>query len=211
MLDNYYVEEIRCEVGKKFVRDHHYSHGSHNGPSGCYGLFDKDILIGVCLFATPCSENVRSSVFGKEYKQHVAELHRLVILDVTPRNTESWFVSRCLKLYKQKRPHIWAVVSFADGTEGHAGTIYQALNFNYYGVSGKARFYRDVDGRLRHPRQNGVNISVAEATSRGWTIAKREGKHRYVIFLPDDKRHLRQLQQMCVLQYSQYPKGTVRV
>jgi len=31
------------------------------------------------MYATPCSEAVRASVFGKEYKDHVTELHRLHI------------------------------------------------------------------------------------------------------------------------------------
>ena len=135
------------------------------------------------MFATPCSENVRSSVFGKEYKNSVTELHRLHILDVTPKNTESWFISKCLKLLKKEKPHIKAVVSFADSTEGHNGVIYQACNFFYYGKTGKSRFYRDENNRLRHPRQSGVNITLKKAKSMGWKPEIRDGKNRYVIFL----------------------------
>ena len=79
MID-YTIEKITTKLAKEYIHKNHYSHGSHNGPSPCYGLFDESSLIGVCMFATPCSENVRSSVFGKEYKDHVTELHRLHIL-----------------------------------------------------------------------------------------------------------------------------------
>lgn len=159
----------------------------------CWGLFAGETLIGVCAFATPNSENVRSSVFGPEYKQHVTELHRLVILDVTPTNTESWFIARALRGLKQYRPGIWAVLSFADSTEGHNGTIYQATNALFTGTTSRARFWRDPTGRLRHPRQNGHNVTPAEAKEMGWKPEMREAKRRYLFLLPDDRRHKKTL------------------
>ena len=188
--ESYKVIKIDAKTAKAYIHVNHYSHGSHNGPSPCYGLFDSDSLIGVLMFATPCSENVRASMFGTEYKDGVVELHRLHILDVTPHNTETWFIARCLKLLKQDRPQTLGVISFADATEGHAGTIYKASNFLYCGTTGKARFYLDKDGRLRHPRQNGVNISVAKATELGWKPVIREGKHRYIYLLSKKAKYL---------------------
>lgn len=186
---NYEIRVISTKMAKEYIHKHHYSHGSHNGPSPCIGLFEEDKLIGALMFATPCSENVRSSIFGKEYKSHVTELHRLHILDCTPRNTESWFIVRCLRKLKEVKPHIWGVVSFADESAGHSGMIYQATNATYYGRSSKARFYLDETGRLRHPRQAGVNITLAKAKEMGWTPTMREGKYRYLYLLGDDKRH----------------------
>lgn len=119
----YVVKRIPCKVAKSYICDNHYSHGCHNGPSPCYGLFDNDELIGVLMFATPCSENVRASVFGPEMKDAVIELHRLHIKDVTPKNAESWFISRCLKMLHADKPQIKAVISFSDTTQGHEGTI----------------------------------------------------------------------------------------
>jgi len=97
-VNDYRVEKIKPKLAKEYIHKNHYS---HNGPSPCYGLFDKNDLIGVCMFATPCSENVRASLWGENTKDHVIELHRLHILDVTPKNTESWFISRVLKELKK--------------------------------------------------------------------------------------------------------------
>ena len=102
MID-YEVRKISAKEAKEYIHKNHYSKGSHNGPSPCYGLFEKENLIGAMMFATPCSENVRSSIFGKEHKDNVTELHRLHILDITPKNTESWFIARCLKQLKIDR------------------------------------------------------------------------------------------------------------
>jgi hypothetical protein len=192
-LINYSIKQIKFSIARDYIKEHHYSHGCHNGASPCFGLYDEEKLIGVLMFATPCSEHVRSSVFGKEHKQSVTELHRLHILDCTPKNTESWFISRCLKKLKETKPHIWAVISFADNTEGHEGTIYKATNAYRLGKSAKELFFIDQDGRLRHKRQNGKNISVKEGKELGWQPVKREAKNRYMWLLPDNKRHRKEL------------------
>ena len=193
----YSVVRIKYADARSYIKENHYSHGCHNGASPCYGLFDKENLIGVCMFATPCSENVRSSIFGEEYKSWVTELHRLHILDITPKNTESWFISRCLKHLKLDKPEIRAVLSFSDTTVGHEGTIYKATNAYRIGATGSSTFFIDELGRLRHPRQCGVNITKEEASTRGWTPTKRGAKNRYLYLLPDNKLELKKLRQMC--------------
>ena len=194
---DYAVRRIPSGVAKAYIREHHYSHGCHNGPSPCYGLFDGESLIGVLMFATPCSENVRASVFGPEHKACVTELHRLHVLDVTPRNAESYFIARCLRLLKEDKPEIKAVLTFSDRTEGHDGTIYKATNAYRLGSTGAATFYLDGDGRLRHPRQNGVNISKEEAETRGWTPVRRQSKNRYLYLLPRSQGERRHLERLC--------------
>jgi hypothetical protein len=202
MNENYIVKIISAKVAKEYIRTNHYSHGCHNGPSPCFGLYEQEQLIGVLMFATPCSENVRSSVFGKEHKDSVTELHRLHILDITPKNTESWFISKCLKMLKEVKPHIKAVISFSDSTEGHTGVIYRATNAMYLGQTGKATFYVDVDGRLRHPRQSGVNISLEEAEKRNWKPVKRMSKNRFLWLLPKSKVEKKYLTKLLKLQDS---------
>lgn len=196
MID-YEVKRIPCKQAKEYIIANHYSHGCHNAPSPCYGLFDQGNLIGVLMFATPCSENVRSSIFGKEYKSWVTELHRLHILDVTPKNTESYFISQCLKLLKQDKPEIRAVISFSDTTIGHEGVIYKATNAYRVGKTGSAVFYIDRAGRLRHPRQNGENISREEAKNRGWEPVKRQSKNRYLYLIYHSKKERKELIALC--------------
>lgn len=204
-FSNYSVEMIPAKIGKQFIIEHHYSHGVHNGPI-CVGLLLEGRLVGVCAFAAPSSENVRSSIFGEDYKESVIELHRLVLLDEVPKNGESFFIVRALKELKKHRSYYNAVVSFADPTENHLGVIYQATNALYCGRSAPATFYLDETGRLRHPRQNGKNITSDLAKERGWVPTKREGKHRYLYLLPNDRRHLKELKSKFKLQVIPYPK-----
>lgn len=196
---DYTVQKIACKTAKEYIKEHHYSHGCHNSPSPCYGLFDGGSLIGVCMFATPCSEAVRASIFGnsKEDKDSVVELHRLHILDVTPKNAESFFISRCLKMLKTDRPKTKAVISFSDTTQGHSGVIYQASNFYFIGKTSPATFYVDKDGRLRHPRQNGHNVTKDEARNLGWKPVKRFAKNRYLYFISSSKVERKHLIKRC--------------
>lgn len=201
-FSDYCVKRVKSSFAKEFIRLNHYSKSCHNGPSPCYGLYVGEFLAGVCVFATPCSENVRSSVFGPEYKSNVTELHRLFIFDTvlgkkTPKGTESWFISRCLKQLKKDKPQICAVITFADSTEGHKGTIYKATNAIFCGMTTKATFYLDQDNRLRHPRQNGANISVDVAYTKGWVPVKRLSKYRFLYLLPDSKGHKKKLYRLC--------------
>ena len=156
------------------------------------------------MFATPCSERVRASVFGIDYKDRVTELHRLHILDVTPKNTESWFIARCLKLLQQDKPQIRAVISFSDLTEGHSGVIYKATNAFLCGQTCRKTFYLDDGGRLRHPRQCGVNISKQMAVKMGWRAVKRESKNRY-IYIIGNKREIKIYSRLC--KYEQVRRG----
>ena len=191
---DYEVRKIDSITAKEYIKKNHYSHGCHNGPSPCFGLFDNvGELIGVLMFATPCSENVRASIFGKDRKDEVTELHRLHILDVTPKNAESYFIVRCLKLLKKIKPKIKAVISFSDTTVGHEGTIYKATNAYRCGTTGKSTFYIDETGRLRHPRQNGVNITKEMAELKGWKPVVRQAKNRYLYILATNRKEGKQL------------------
>jgi len=204
--NKYIIKLIDKITAVTYIKNNHYSKTCSPNPYPCYGLFEKDKLIGVLAFAVPCSENVCSSFFGKEYKRNILELHRLHIMDCTPINTESWFIASCLKLLKQKEPTIYGIVSFADASENHSGVIYQATNAYYLGKTNSATFYRDKEGRLRHPRQkthiNGkrvtYNVDLKDAEKRGWIPEKRLGKHRYFYLLPNDKRHKKELIKLCL-------------
>jgi len=196
------VERIPSKVAKEYIRREHYSKGSHNGPSPCYGLFtpsEDQTLLGVLMFATPCSENVRASVFGPEYKDAVVELHRLHVIDGTPKNTESYFIARALRKVVVDRPSTRGVLSFSDTTEGHTGVIYQATNAYRIGHTGRAKFFLDGDGRLRHPRQNGVNISEEEAFARGWKSVVRQAKNRYLWIVGPSIAERKKFRRLCKL------------
>ena len=160
-------------------------------------LFPIDLLIGVIAFCNPISERVRSSVFGHLEKDAVTELSRLHILDVTPKNTESYFISRALKLLKQDYPKYKAVITFADSTEGHTGVVYKATNAYFLGTTANGVSYYDKANRLRTARQNSVNCKEDDLKRLGWKKTIRQVKHRY-LYLLGNKREKKVSMKKCL-------------
>ena len=235
-FDDFIIGTLPLRRARPFFREHHYSGGCGNAAM-CWSLLHQPTgtILGVIAFQTPISENTRKSIFEvgsvesgiaswnqcpcnhieetHGYREHVTELHRMAIIDEAPPNTATWFISRALDRLKEYKPKYWAVISMADSTEGHDGTVYQAASADYYGTSRARKCYVDEDGRLRNKRQCGVNISKAEAEGRGWETVQRETKHRYLFWLPDryregdrlptsSKEHLRQ---MASVEFQDYP------
>ena len=110
-----------------FIEKWHYS-GSINGciADFCYGLYDGEMLIGALFFGRMAMANQYRRFADSPEK--VIELRRLCCIDDTPKNTESYFIGRSLRLLRTD----WRaglVVSYADTEYGHQGTIYRASNF----------------------------------------------------------------------------------
>lgn len=80
----------------------------------------------------------------------VVELHRLCCIDNTLKNTESFFVSRCLRWLKQNTD-IKVVISYSDLEYGHEGAIYKAANFEFIGQT-KDNKIIEYNGKRYHEK-----------------------------------------------------------
>lgn len=122
------VEVVDKRVATDLVIEHHYLH-RRPPMSYAFGLLadSANSVIGVCTFGVPPSRHLQMGVCPSD-PSLVIELNRLWVDDVAPHNTESWFVSRCLKML----PAL-LVVSYADLKMCHVGYVYRALNFHYAG------------------------------------------------------------------------------
>ena len=120
------VEVMSSRDAAQMVVEHHYLH--RRPPiSHAFALHHLGQVVGVVTFGVPASRHLQKGACPSD-PQQVLELNRLWVHDKMPRNTESWFVSRALKMLP---PRI--IVSYADTRENHYGYIYRALNFNYAG------------------------------------------------------------------------------
>jgi hypothetical protein len=79
--------------------------------------------VGVLVFALPPRET------NKRYGGVTWELARLWIDDSIPANSETFLISKGVKWVHQNRPEVEVLVSYADPSAGHNGTIYKAANW----------------------------------------------------------------------------------
>ena len=98
------------------------------------GMWHGPLLVGVIVFALPPRETM------KRYRVPLAwELARLYIMDSEPFNSETWFMARAIKFVKANHPEVKALVSYADPSAGHQGTIYRAANWKQDGRTDQER------------------------------------------------------------------------
>ena len=155
------------KAARTIVEREHYLH--RKPPvSFAFSLSESCEIVGVCTFGIPASHHMLMSACPTDPSK-VIELNRLWVHDRMPRNTESWFVSRCLKLMP---PRI--VVSYADTSYGHQGYIYRALNFHYAG-------WTDMDRktpRFDYVPRNGKHSRDAFRSGE-WVRIRRKPKIKY--------------------------------
>lgn len=211
--DSWVVRSIPYAEAKEWVLCKHYA---HRLPTICYafGLYDGQLLQGVCTFGIPATQELIVGSMGIDYKDNFLELNRLVVNDGLPRNALSFFVSRCLKAL----PTPMVVVSYADSGMGHHGYIYQATNWIYTGMSDKHISWvvdglegmhgrHIMDGTKKVGRRGNKHESLVQKYGDRVTKVERSRKYRYFQFL-GDKRQVRKM--MRDLKYpviKVYPKG----
>lgn len=129
--------------------------------------------VGVCVFALPPRET------HKRYGCTTWELARLWIEDGIPANAETFFIAASIKYIRKNRPDVGALVSYADPSVGHSGTIYRASNWKPDGRT---------DGERKTPRFDYACADTGKKYSRRGHVPEgtrlvripRVSKHRYV-------------------------------
>lgn len=129
--------------------------------------------LGVIVFALPPRETM------KRYGGETWELARLWIEDSVPANAETFLIARAVRFIRQQHPAVKALVSYADPSAGHAGTIYKAANWAVDGRTDQGRKtprfdYADADTGKKYSRRGHVPDGV--------TIKRipRVSKYRFV-------------------------------
>ena len=169
--DKYHITPITYGQSEPYIMNLHYA---HRMPviTYAYGLFESHDLVGVVTYGIPASPNLCEGIAGKEYKNHVIELNRLVLRD-NKKNQASILISSSLKLLP--KPKI--VVSYADTDQKHKGVVYQATNFLFTGTTKERTDKASSDGN--HARHNLGDSNLRQ---------KRSAKHRYIYFHADKKQ-----------------------
>ena len=154
-LQGYWVQETTFNhTVRKFLKRWHYSdyvniQAKHTFCLFREGNFGIPEMVGVCVYTRPAGPTAGQSYYP-EAPDKVLELRRLCLIDETPKNAESFFVSRSIKWLKQNTD--WEfILSYADMEQGHSGVIYRASNFEYLGVTGAGKTV-EVDGKKFHIR-----------------------------------------------------------
>jgi hypothetical protein len=203
---DYEVRLITNSLALAVVIEKHYLH--RKAPCKLsYGLFHKvnNELMGVVIYGKPSMMRIAQSICGEEEASNVYELTRLWVDDNVPKNGESFLISNSIRLLDKE-----IIVSYADTEFGHVGTVYQAANFIYTGLSCQTTGYKIDGSSPMHKRSlNAIYGTIENARiALGERLEKYSmpRKHRYVIF-NTDKRRKKELLSKLKHENKEYPKS----
>ena len=178
---SYAVESIDRALAQDFVVEHHYS---ASYPAGIVWLglwrkvaFLRAELMGAVIFSVP-SNDATIPKYLNVGPRYGAQLGRFVLKDEVAANGESWTLARSFEILRELKPHVRGVMSMSDPMErrdvagnvltpGHVGTIYQAFNGRYLGLSDPRYHHFDATGWELNERTSEKIV----AGHKGWNPA----------------------------------------
>jgi len=202
-----HVQPISRKSALPMIIDRHYMH-KIPPMSAAFGLLYNENLIGVVTYGVSASMTLRRGVCGTEEAQNVFELTRLWTEDFSPKNAESYLIGQSLKMLKKE-----IIVTFAEISAGHVGTIYQASNFIYVGLSAKRTDWKVKGKEHLHSATiadefrglKNRSALMREKYGDDFYLLPRSRKHKYIYFNAKKKRR-RELISKLKYQVQPYPK-----
>lgn len=182
MLDS--VDFISIENAKSIVNRYHYSKVFPRINKFAIGGFKNNELVSIMIlsYGTRPLHTIKLLFPSFSVKDYI-EVGKLCVSDDCPKNTESYFIAKCIKLIKNNHPQYKVLFSWSDGIIGKPGYVYQSSNF-YYGGYIWTEMYIDKEGKRIHPRSlQGISIGdIKEGQkykSRSFEITTKMGFKKY--------------------------------
>jgi hypothetical protein len=141
--------------------------------------------VGCVVYSAPPRE------VDKRYNGKSWELARLYLLDEVPRNAETWLIGKSVRYIEQNFPDVKVLISYADPSVGHNGTIYRAANWKEDGRTDDERktprcdYYDARTGKKYGRRGNMPKDAIVERRPR-------VSKFRFVYFPQGNHRKITQ-------------------
>lgn len=148
------------------------------------GGFVNNELVAVCTLGYGVRPlHTIKKIFPTLISKDYFEIGKLCLAEWMPKNSESNFISQCIKLIKREMPEIKLLYSWSDGILGKPGYVYQASNF-FYGGYITTEMYLDENGMKLHPRtvqgiSTGKKAEGAKFNSRAFEVTQKMGLIKY--------------------------------
>lgn len=172
---------ISYKEAELFISKYHYA--GRVGRSGLnIGYFIGDTLIATTIYVSPTRKETASKQ-GLSCKK-VLELSRVAINpQYQIKNLASNIIAKSISYIKINRPEIELLVSFADTTHNHLGTIYKASNWKLDGEVKPDYWYADNNGYICHKKtlwNHATSLRMTESEyCNKYNYAKIIGKKKY--------------------------------
>jgi hypothetical protein len=185
ILADLFLKPIPFLIARKLLEQRHYLHSFPGGTMLAIGIFLNNRLLGaVTLGAGPFQGY---SLVQGATRDDCVTLTRFWLSDLLPGNAESRVLALLLRMLR-RHTSLKFVLAYADPAAGHRGTVYQASNWLFTGLSTAMAQYDFGDGNLHHSRSIGHlfgshSLKHFKAIGLSVKVVPQAPKYRYIYFL----------------------------
>jgi hypothetical protein len=170
---DYSFDACTPRVARELVEQHHYSKSaSHRAFAFCMKRGDTPVAAAMFLPPLPPAAKKHAKTTPKK----VTTLHRLVVNPGEPQNVAGMMIARSLRQLRREGRYD-TVLTFADTSRGHEGTVYKATNAQYCGLTRPEPYWVDPRTGKRVSRKATRSRTVAEMRALGLERHVSPGKH----------------------------------
>ncbi len=178
---DYTLVDVDLDLALWFFQRHHYSKGCAKQGAAVHGLVRRGVIVAVAFWMPPTKPAAvyverRFCVDSRANANAVLALSRLAVVPDEPQNVASMLIGRSIRAL----PERWKwLLTYADESQGHTGTIYKATGWFEDGHTDKRVRWVDADGKHISPFSTS-NIPVQELERRGY---RRDGAYTKIRFI----------------------------
>lgn len=212
------LEEMKkCEVklitfkeAQEFILDFEWL-GTMGTTKFSYGVYTNDRLTAVYCFGLTAGTAALSQVFGEVNKKRGLVLVRGACAPWSHKHMSSFGMGKVLPILHENQ-NIDFLIAYSDPEAGEIGTVYQATNWSFYGLTAPVTYLVRPDGKRSDPKliskyAKKNNITYTEQKQRfvdeGYTFEKGSPKLKYFKILGNKtiNKELTKLVKVPVYQY----------
>lgn len=204
----YVIKVISKDEAFRLIWKFHYNNTLPRLIKHCLGGFVNGELVAVMTLGWGVRPlHTIRKLFPSLTAQDYYENGRMCLDDKMPRNSESQFISECVKFIKQHYPNIKVLFSWSDGMLGKPGYVYQASGFLYGGYIWTDSYFSKKGERI-HPRQTnriGGRPTWGQMNKLDW-LHFRGKQFKYCRFICSHKERKQLLRESTVKWTMDFPK-----
>ena len=181
-LTGCYIDWISKDVAKEIILQYEWL-GTMGKAEYCVGLFSpQQEPLGVACFGQ-ANGTKSHHICGEEHSKQAICLERGTCVHYAHEHAGSFLVANACK-WIAKHTQYRIFFAYSDWEAGEIGTIYQACNWIYQGISpGRSQNYRMMIEDL----ETGEHFSTRTARNRGLYMPQLRSDPRYVLRKHNDK------------------------
>lgn len=195
------VAPIDTKDARRIVLAKHYMRTWPQGAKVAFGVLDGSKAVGVAVFgySSATEAKVAKLAHGLARDEYL-EMQRLWISDAYGHNTESFVLSKIMKLLREQTK-VKLVVTHAGGCKNDCGIVYQASAWLYFGSEPCHDFfltdageYKNIVAAMRFGRVDTKGKTPQQIGEEVFGPGRIIDSHRYLYAYPIHKGIRRRLQ-----------------